>query len=229
MNHVADNAELYALGMLEEAERAAVDAHARDCAACAQRLGQAEATVSDMLDTTLPSEPAPRELLQRMDALRRPPLEKRAPRRFTPTLKSWGMAAAAVFAIATGVLTQRVFTLQHALRSDGTVFTAMIASHFNHAQFVGPAGNTIAAKAIYERHGRWYQILASKGDPAWRIAIAKRLGEPATDVPERFTRRGDALIMSFAATEPIAELQLVDAAGRVVGRVHPKISGQDAR
>ena len=44
--HIGENAELYALGVLDERTRALVDAHASNCEACAARLGEAERTIA---------------------------------------------------------------------------------------------------------------------------------------------------------------------------------------
>ncbi|MEO7202253.1 MAG: zf-HC2 domain-containing protein, partial [Candidatus Tumulicola sp.] len=45
-DHVEDRAALYALGALSDDERAEVDAHLRECSACAQAIGEAENDVA---------------------------------------------------------------------------------------------------------------------------------------------------------------------------------------
>ena len=49
-DHIGENAELYALGELDELEAARVERHARTCAACSSRLGDAEATVLQLVE-----------------------------------------------------------------------------------------------------------------------------------------------------------------------------------
>ncbi|MGC1380641.1 MAG: zf-HC2 domain-containing protein, partial [Candidatus Baltobacteraceae bacterium] len=56
--HVGDNAALYALGALPDAERASVEAHVRECTACRQLVGSAERDVA-LMASLEPQRPAP--------------------------------------------------------------------------------------------------------------------------------------------------------------------------
>ena len=59
MNHITEEADLYALGLLEADERAEIDDHVSICDPCARRLARAEATVTTMVDATIALESAP--------------------------------------------------------------------------------------------------------------------------------------------------------------------------
>ena len=93
------------------------------------------------------------------------------------------VAVAAAFALTSGVLLQQNAALRGALAEDGRSYDQLVQSHFVHAQFTSPAGTPIAAKAIYEAHGRWFQIVAER--PAdWHVALIGPGGE-RREVTER--------------------------------------------
>jgi hypothetical protein len=196
MNHIDQEAELYALGMLDDDERARIDEHLLGCEPCTVLVGNAEAAVAALIDTT----------------------QVRTPQRRAAW---WPVAVAAAFALAAaGLLGQNVI-LRGALTNDGTLLATMVDSHFDHAQFQAPGGAPLAAKAIYERHGKWYEVLAD-GTPAWRVVLVHPDGtrEPAT---ADFARRGAASIVYLAPTAPVRSIDLEDAAGHVVGSVRPAL------
>lgn len=196
MNHIDQEAELYALGMLDDDERARVDEHLLACEPCTVLVGQAEATVAALIDTTQQRHP------QRRGAW-------------------WPMAAAAAFAIAAGGLLAQNVSLHTALGNDGNLLATMVDSHFDHAQFQAPGGAELQAKAIYERHGKWYEILAA-GTPAWHVVFVRPDGtrDPAE---ADFARRGAAEVIYLAPATPVKSINLEDAAGHVVGSVHPAL------
>lgn len=201
-DHVGDDAALYALGMLEDDERARVDAHVRRCAPCAERLGEAEATVAAMAETAL----APR-----------------APRR----LPAWAaLAAAFLLALTSAVLGAQNAGLRHDLAADGTVLATLVRSHFLHAQFVAAGGVPVDAKVIYERRGGWYEIVALRATPAWRVEAIRPNGHDVV-LPGRFAVRGEAGVLDARGVGPVRQLLLYDAAGRLVGSVRP-VSEDDA-
>lgn len=194
MNHIDQEAELYALGMLEDDERARVDEHLRDCLPCTVLVGEAEAAVAALIDAT-------------------------QNRRTAPRPARWPVAAAAACAVAALGLLGQNLVLRGALNTDGSLLATMVDSHFNHAQFQAPSGAELAAKAIYERHGKWYEILAD-GTPAWHVVFVRPDGtrDPA---PAGFTHRGAASVVYLAPATPVRAIQLEDASGRVIGSVRP--------
>jgi hypothetical protein len=194
MNHIDQEAELYALGMLDDEERTRIDEHLLTCEPCTVLVGNAEAAVAALIDSTQERRPAQRRAW-------------------------WPIAVAAAFALTTlGLLGQNVI-LHGAVSSDGTLLATMIDSHFDHAQFQAAGGREIAAKAIYERHGKWYEILAD-GTPAWHVVFVRPDGtrDAAT---AGFAHRGAASIVYLAPSTPVRSIELEDTSGHVVGSVRP--------
>jgi len=199
MNHIDQEAELYALGMLDDEERARIDEHLAGCVPCTELVGQAEAAVAALVDAT----------------------QERRPQRRAAW---WPTAVAAAFAIAAmGLLGQNV-VMRGALSTDGTLLATLVDSHFVHAQFQAPGGAELPAKAIYERHGKWYEILAD-GTPPWHVVFVRPDGtrDPAG---ADFSRRGAASIVYLAPATPVRTIDLEDATGQVVGSVHPVVQAE---
>jgi hypothetical protein len=199
MNHIDQEAELYALGMLEDDERARVDEHLITCVPCTVLVGKAEAAVAALIDSSQ----------------ERRPLRRKA---------WWPIAVAAAFAIVSAGLFGQNVIMRDALGSDGAMLATMVNSHFDHTQFQAPGGAEIPAKAIYERHGKWFEILAV-GTPAWHVVFVRPDGtrDPAA---AEFARRGSASIVFVAQSAPVRSIDLEDASGRVVGSVHPVVQAE---
>jgi hypothetical protein len=136
--HVGENAELYAVGALDEAERAAVDAHIAGCAECLRRVGEAEETV-------LALERGADSASQRSHRPALSPIVARL-------VPIWWVPLAAAAALIIGMLVPR-----SAPQSDRAML-AMIGSHFSHAQF---AGSGPPAKVLYARDRSWYYVIVS--------------------------------------------------------------------
>ncbi|GAC1425248.1 MAG: hypothetical protein NVSMB5_19520 [Candidatus Velthaea sp.] len=214
MNHISEELELYALGMLDSADRARVDLHVRDCAECCERLASAEAAVAIMLDGGVSPLAAP--LASRVTAVRSRPVGRRLP---------WGVAAAALFALCTGVLGQIALGLQGTVRDDDARLARMIHSHFNHAQFVSPHGTPIAAKVIYDRAGTWYDVIAIDAD-LWQVTL-RSAGGAAPQRTFPLVRRGAVSTVTLTEKTPLREIDLRDPQGRLVGSVRPLLAGQE--
>jgi Putative zinc-finger len=150
--HIDELAELYALGVLDEEERARVDAHAIGCDTCAGRLGEAERTVAFMEQ----SAPVPASLDRRMSGV-----FFRKPRFQVPSA-----LVAAAFVV--GLLPSLWFwnTGRNAQAYDADrqqAVHAMVSSHFSHAQFIGLTAGAPKAKLLYARTGAWLFAVAETG------------------------------------------------------------------
>lgn len=152
--HVADLAELYAVGSLDERDRDRVDAHVLECDACAAQVGAAEAAIAALI-----AERAPSPIL---DARMHRAFAARGYRRF------WtGLAAAAFIA---GLLPSLWFW---SAARNSAAFTAdreqavraMVSSHFAHAQFAALTKDAPKAKVIYARTGTWRFIVVEARRP----------------------------------------------------------------
>jgi hypothetical protein len=200
MNHIDQEAELYALGMLSDDERARIDEHLLACEQCAALVGRAEATVAALIDST-----QVRNRSQRRTAW-------------------WPIAVAAAFAVTAAGLFGQNTVMRGALSNDGALIATMVDSHFDHTQFRAPNGAEIPAKVIYERHGKWYEILAD-GTPEWRVFLVRPDGTRAA-ANAGFAHRGVASIAYVAPSAPLRSIELEDAAGHVVGTVRPAVQAE---
>jgi hypothetical protein len=198
MNHIDQEAELYALGMLDDVERDRIDAHLTTCLDCTRRIGEAEEAMAAVIDAT---QVVP---------------QKRAPR--------WPIAVAAAFALATLGLAGQSFLMHGELDKDGAIMATMVNSHFLHAQFAAPNGTPLGAKAIYERHGKWYQILAD-GTPSWHVVFIEPDGTRSVE-PEHFARRGASSVLMVTPSTPVRTIELDDADGHIIGTVHATLAGE---
>ncbi len=152
-DHVGELAELYALGDLSVAERERVDRHARECPQCAQRLGEAEATVLRLIEA---------------DAVQASvtPL-----RRIRSRSTNWATLAAIAAAFLIGLLPWGVQTLRQRASTplsttrdaNQLAMNAMLAGHFLHAPLVPLAANAPAGKVIYAREGGWIYVIVAAG------------------------------------------------------------------
>jgi hypothetical protein len=136
--HIDENAELYALGSLDDLERQRVEAHVANCADCMRRLGEAEETILG-----LERETAPVPL----------PLNARAPEFHAPRVARWWMG---VVAAAAALIIGYILPHPTAQTLSDVPQVAMLHSHFNHSQFVG---NGPLAKVLYSRDRSWYYVV----------------------------------------------------------------------
>lgn len=152
--HIDELAELYALGTLDEAERASVDAHAIECEACAQRLGEAESTIAFLEQSVA----VPPSLDRRMSAV-----FARTPRFRVPASL---VAAAFVIGLLPSLFFWNANRSTRAFDADRQqAVQAMVSSHFAHAQFTALAPDAPKAKLIYARNGNWIYVVAETGRP----------------------------------------------------------------
>jgi hypothetical protein len=156
-DHIGENAELYALGELDELEAARVERHARACAACSSRLGDAEATVLQLIEAggaaTVP------QALDRRVRFARPA---------SPT-RAWIGAVAAAFVL--GLLPWGwTMTQPHQNGTAQPAVDAMLVGHFSHAPLLPLQAGAPPAKVIYAREGGWIYVLAGAGTSSLDVA-----------------------------------------------------------
>jgi len=212
--HIDDDAETYALGMLDDTDRARIEAHLHDCLPCLERVGRAEATVAAMTESL-------GGMRAERTAARVVPLVPRS------VVRTWGaLAAALVFAISTAVLGAQNASMQGVMRGQRVVLGAMVRSHFAHAQFATAAGVPVEAKVVYERHGKWYSVLAVDPQPGLVVAFVRKDGTRIVAPTPLVTRDGVGEMMARVPGD-VAQLQLVDPRGSVVASVRPLVAAPD--
>jgi hypothetical protein len=155
MEHIDENAELYALGSLDDLERIRVERHVAGCAECAARLQDAENAVANLAEA-LPAHHAPERLHARLQESIRP----RAPRRMAWRSVPAAMAAALILAlIPTWVAVDRSRNAVGAMRQDEQALAMLASAPFHHAQFMSPRKRAMDAKVLYGMRGDWYYVV----------------------------------------------------------------------
>lgn len=154
--HVGEAAELYALGALDDRERAQVEAHAAQCDACATALGSAESTVAALITERAPSAPLDRRMRSAF-----------MPR---PAWQTWSPLAAAAIVLA--IVLPLWFTRPASPPSNADAIVAMTNSHFTHSQFGALAASAPKAKVIYARTGAWWYVIAQT-NRAYTVAVVE--------------------------------------------------------
>lgn len=148
--HIGELAELYAIGALDDAERAAVDAHVQSCEECSRSLGEAEALIAETI--------AEREPPRALDARVRKAFASR-----TAAPPRWGALVAAAFVIGLlpGLLFAGLYRPAAPFQADrDRAISAMVNSHFSHAPFIAIASDAPKAKVLYARTARWRFFVA---------------------------------------------------------------------
>jgi hypothetical protein len=143
MNHLDDDAELYALGLTGSDRGAEIEAHLAACEECRARVAAAE-SVAASLAAALPPMPASAAVV--------PIASKR--RWFAPL----ATAAALVFAATAAFEGSAAHAASGQLAMTNTALTAIAGSHFAHTTLTGAPG--VIAKAIYARDGAWCYVVA---------------------------------------------------------------------
>lgn len=148
--HIDELAELYALGALDDAERASVDLHVHSCRDCAARLGEAERFIAE---TVAPAEPSSALDVRIHGAF--------APARRTPPRWAALVAAAFIVGLLPGII-YGVFNrpAQSVDPDHDRAIAALVNSHFLHAQFTPLVSGAPKAKVIYGRGTPWRFFIA---------------------------------------------------------------------
>jgi hypothetical protein len=138
MNHLDDDAELYALGLTEAGRAAEIEAHLAECADCRGRVVAAEAAAASLAATL-------------------PPARAARPRAaWWPALAS---AAAVVFAATAGFEGYTAHASATQLARTDIALSAIASSHFGHTTMISDPG--VVAKVLYSRNGAWCYVMVS--------------------------------------------------------------------
>ncbi len=138
MNHLDDDAELYALGLTGRERDAEIEAHLAGCEPCRRRVVAAESAAAS-LAAALPPMPA-----------------ATARRTWWPALATAASLVFATTAAYEGIAANAASS--QLARTDGAL-VAIAGSHFGHTTLTSDSGTI--AKAIYARDGSWCYVLVS--------------------------------------------------------------------
>ncbi len=168
--HIGDSAALYALGALDDAERAAIDAHVIGCEQCARLLGAAEEDVTQVVSAERAID-APPQLEQRIHRTLGAPTATVAPRpwRLAPAFVA-AVAAAFVIGILPSLFLARQNESMHGvMRTDVAALNRLTASPHRTATFRGLNG-AASARVMYGPDGSWYVIVVTDTQRALDVA-----------------------------------------------------------
>lgn len=183
MQHLGDDAELYALGLTGTDRVDEIEAHLAQCAECRARVVAAE-SVAAALSSALPAMSAATPVASST-------LVRASSRR--GWLAPLAAAAALVFAATTAIEGSAANTASAQIAATNTALLAIASSHFGHTTLSADTG--VIAKAIYARDGAWCYIVADQAPPgshvvAYRGGVTHDLGVLANGAPATLFVRG---------------------------------------
>jgi hypothetical protein len=157
VNHLDDDAELYALGLTDRERGAEIEAHLAGCDACRARVVAAESAAASL-------------------AAALPPAPAAAPR------PSWwttaATAAAIVFAATTSFASVSAHSASAQLARTDAALGAIASSHFGHTTLT--SHTTIIAKVLYARDGTWVYVVAENAPRGAHVKL--RSGSAVRDL-----------------------------------------------
>ena len=164
MTHLGDDAELYALGALDDAERVHVDAHAATCGDCLRRLGEAEAVVAAMIAADLP------------EAVLAAPARTRVSR--LPHALQWLAVAAAIciFALPAAYFARENARMHASMHANEMLAARIASDDLQSAGFTSMHGGPMRARVLYDRAGDWYCVIVDRSQAPMQIAYVREDG-----------------------------------------------------
>ncbi|MBV8067586.1 MAG: zf-HC2 domain-containing protein [Candidatus Eremiobacteraeota bacterium] len=145
-----DLAELYALGAVDDAERATVEEHLRDCPTCAQIVAAAERDVALIASSEPQREPPP-------------DLTRRVERELAPPRQHWPLPAALAAALIVGLLPSAYLwnknrAMHDAMRTQSGAMERLAVAPHRMAHFQTERGMP-PAEVAYAADGSWYFVI----------------------------------------------------------------------
>ena len=194
-DHISDDAALYALGMLDEHEMAAIDAHVATCEACTVLLAQAHDDVA---------------------AVAIAQTQHDAPRAYAsaPARRPWwgsltAIAAAVIIALLpSGYLLERMNGMHEQMVANADMMSHLAHEH----RSVAFAGTD--ASVMYGNDGSWYCIVVRDAKQALGVAWMHDGEKTMIGKTEKI---GDVAVLYLPKSHRMDQLALM-ADGQVVGQ-----------
>jgi hypothetical protein len=192
VNHIGDDAELYALGALDDVSARHVEQHIADCPKCTARVNDALLAAA-ALAQALPAIAPFAELGRRLSASAADSARTGA-RRATSTVSRSAMRTSARTSArssarpSTGWFSDRVlryavaaalvlallnagwqsFRFHREIAVEDVALSTLVHSHFNHVSMTPLVAGPLAAKILYARDGSWIYVIADRPSGALR-------------------------------------------------------------
>jgi anti-sigma factor ChrR (cupin superfamily) len=192
VNHIGDDAELYALGALDDVSARRVEQHIAACPECAARVNDAllaAAALAEALPAIAPSAQLGGRLsasaasslrtgtrrttstVSRSAARTSSPTSSRTATRpstgwFSDRVLRYAVAAALVLALLNAGW--QSFRFHREIAVEDVALSTLVHSHFNHVSMTSLLAGPLAAKILYARDGSWIYVIADRPGGALR-------------------------------------------------------------
>jgi hypothetical protein len=188
VNHIGDDAELYALDALDNVSARRVEQHIADCPECAARVNDALLAAA-ALAQALPAIAPSAELGRRLSASAAPSARTGA-RRTTSTVSrsaartstrssagtstGWFSDRVLRYAVAAALVLALLnagwqsFRFHREIAVEDVALSTLVHSHFNHVSMTPLVAGPLAAKILYARDGSWIYVIADRPGGALR-------------------------------------------------------------
>ena len=210
--HLDDDAELYPLGLLDDAERSRVELQIASCDACAQRVRQAEAaalSLAAQLPDAGPSSALGHRVSEIAYGAARPPAFERR----------FAVAAAAVVALCILALGWQTLSFRSHVSEQSTIMAAIVHSHFEHVSMTPRSAQPVSAKILYARDRSWVYIVVDKPDGALSATAQTSAGEQQLGV---LSSAGDTAWLFVRPRERIVRVTLERGSVAVASATLPR-------
>lgn len=194
-----ETADLYAIGALDDSERAGVDRHTEECDACARLVGAAEERVATLAQADAQHAP-PAQLARRIGSIVRPE---------SSSARTSFLAIAAALVI--GLLPSAYFWQQsqamHAVvLADDDAMNRLASMPHRSAAFSEMGGGS-AARVMYAPDGSWYVILVRGATRALSVAW---MHDGQKTMLGTTTPRGQVAMLYLPKSHRMDQLALMD-------------------
>lgn len=162
--HIDELADLYALGALDDDERAHLDAHLALCDICTARVGEAEAAALLLIEAESQLEANSHATSRASNVV--------ALRKHQFSLREFALAVAAALII--GIIPTSYFGVQmmhmsQSMRTQNQLVTRLASNDYRRVAFAGDA-NAPSGHVMYANDGSWYYIVVD--DPSRPLRVA---------------------------------------------------------
>jgi Putative zinc-finger len=202
--HMGDNLELYALGVLDRDEARGVESHVATCPDCARLLGEAERTVASLDALSVPRLEAPPELAARIAASSRvvTPLRARRP----VNVARWGALAAGLLVAGVGFTgTHEIVNDRATIASDDRAFSAIAVSHFLHTTLTKTVADAPTAKVLWGKTPHWLYVIVDSPACDCNVVGITAAGERDLGTP---AVRGNTATLFVPDAPDVARIEL---------------------
>jgi len=198
--HLGDDAELYALGLLDDDAAREVERHIAHCSDCAERAAQAQIVAASLAAALPAATPSPALERRLRESARWHPAGAK------PRANLFRFAVAAALVLAFLGLGVQTLVLRGRLANDDVALVTMVHSHFNHVSMSPESENPVAAKILYARDGSWVYIIADK--PGGSLRALARTASVTTDLGA-LANSGETATLLVRPRERIASITLL--------------------